>query len=317
MSRALIAAALVVLLVAAVPRPADAAPSGTPPRTTPTVPTPNSDPFRLGWPAYTPVVPGDARASTEAGCTPGSTACVDNVVAEMQRRVASLGCSHDGVFGYVYLRTTQQYRQAVTDPAFFRDNAFVNHEDAVFADTYFRAQDGFRAGTLAEVPPAWRIAFHVASIRKVTSLGNMLLGMSAHINRDLPFVLNAIGLVDANGVSRKPDHDRVNDILAVVNRYALYEVSQRYDPTAGDGRSAATTMDYHALQNTVTRWREQAWTNATALAAARTPDARLTVARSIEAQAAATALGLQTSYAYGPGETSTPRDAYCAAHAAS
>jgi hypothetical protein len=70
----------------------------------------------------------------------------------MQQRLDALGCQHDAVFALVYLLTTQEYRRAVEDPHFFADNAYVNHEDALFADFYFRAHDRFRAATLADVP---------------------------------------------------------------------------------------------------------------------------------------------------------------------
>jgi hypothetical protein len=280
-----------------------------------TAAAPGSDPFRLGWPGFTETVPADGPASAETGCARGSTVCVDQVVAAMQTRYGGLGCSHDAIFSLLYLRTTQEYRRSVSDPAFFKDNAWVNHEDAVFADLYFKAFDRYRAGALGDVPPAWRITFYAAQQRKVTGLGDMLLGMSAHIRRDLPFVLYAVGLVDANGVSREADHTRVNDILAVVNRYALYEVATRYDPTVGDGHAPSTTMDSRSLQNLVTRWRAQAWTDAQRLAAARTPAIRLQVAQSIDDAAASAALGLMQSYALGPREDSSARDAYCAAHA--
>jgi hypothetical protein len=276
--------------------------------------TPHDDPFRLGWPAYAATVLADTTASTEIDCTPGSVACVDNVVVEMQRRVDQLGCAHEAVFAFVYLRTTQEYRRAVADPHFFADNAFVNHEDALFADTYFDAHDRYRAGALAQVPPAWRIAFHSSEQRQLSALGDMLLGMNAHINRDLPFVLHAIGLVDEEGRSRKADHDRVNDILALVNRYVLFEVSLRYDPTAIDGRTPATTMDARSLQSLVTRWREGAWRNAELLAAARTPAQRLQVARTIETQAGAMALSLLSTYANSPTTDVAARDAHCRSH---
>jgi hypothetical protein len=165
------------------------------------------------------------------------------------------------------------------------------------------------------VPPAWRITFYAARERKVTGLGDMLLGMNAHITRDLPFVLYAVGLVDASGVTRKADHDRVNDILAVVNGYALYEAALTFDPTIGDGHAPNTTMDSRSLQNLVTRWREQAWSDAQRLAAARTPAARLQVAKTIDDRAAASALGLLQTYRLSPGEDSSARDAYCAARA--
>jgi hypothetical protein len=37
----------------------------------------------------------------------------------------------------------------------------------------------------------------------VTGSGDLLLGISAHVNRDLPFVLASLGLVAPDGTSRK------------------------------------------------------------------------------------------------------------------
>lgn len=61
--------------------------------------------------------------------------------------------------------------------------AFVNHEDAVFAKYYFEAYDTWAAGRTRQVPEVWRIALNAAKKRKVTGSGNLLLGISAHINR--------------------------------------------------------------------------------------------------------------------------------------
>jgi Family of unknown function (DUF5995) len=299
-ARALVAT-VVVVLVFATPAPASAA-------------SPYDDPFFLNWPAFLPAVPVDVTASTETDCPSGGVACVDNVVRVMQERLQALGCSHGSSFAYVYLRTTQEYRRAVEDPRFFADNAFVNHEDTVFADFYFRAQDRWRAGAVADVPPAWRIAFRAADRREVTGMGDALLGMNAHISRDLPFVLNAIGTVDADGVSRKPDHDRVNAVLNAVTAYVLQEAAARYDPTMDDGNVTFTSIDERALLILVQGWRELAWRNAELLRAAPNLAEKLNVARLIEDQAAIQALALRTAYSYGVLRTSASRDAFCAAH---
>lgn len=266
-------------------------------------------------PPFVSTVLADGPASTEAGCDPGSLPCVDEVVAEMQRRLDALGCDHDAPFALVYLRTTQEYRRAVEDPAFFADNAYVNHEDALFADLYFRAVDAHRAGALADVPPAWRVALAASAAGEVTALGDVLLGMNAHIRRDLPFVLNAIGLVDPAGGSRKADHDRVNVILDRVDRYVLGEVAARYDPTVLDGRTPASVMDVNAYKDLVGRWREQAWKDAERLAQAGTDAQRRTVAAGIDGQAGAMAHALASQNRDGPRAAGAGRDAYCAAHA--
>ena len=54
------------------------------------------------------------------------------------------------------------------------------------------------------VPRAWAIAFGAADERAMSAAGNLALGINAHVQRDLPFVLAAIGLVKPDGSSRKP-----------------------------------------------------------------------------------------------------------------
>src|SRR3546814_5831073 len=94
----------------------------------------------------------------------------------MARRVQPLNdaCDHNVLFGLMYLRTTEQYRVSATQPGFFSDPAFINHQDAVFARYYFEAWDAYRAGDMAATPRAWQIAFSAADNRRVSGLGNML-----------------------------------------------------------------------------------------------------------------------------------------------
>lgn len=274
------------------------------------------DPFFLNWPGFVSSAPtGDFTASTESDCPKGSTRCVDAVIREMTKRFNGLGCDHDSAFAFTYLLTTEEYRRAIEDPAFFTDTAFVNHQDAVFADYYFRAHDAWRAGRLDEVPPAWRIAFDAAGRQAVTGMGNVLLGMNAHVNRDLPFVLAGIGLVKPDGSSRKVDHDRVNAFLAEVNTYLLAEAAKVLDPTLDDGDVVGTTIDNMTSVQLLVAWREQAWRNAERLAAATTDAERAWVAQSIEDAAAAEALAIRSATAYPPllGGAAA-RNAFCASN---
>ena len=41
----------------------------------------------------------------------------------------------------------------------------------------------------------------------------MLLGINAHVQNDMPFVIAALGLRNKKGGSRKPEHDLVNEVL--------------------------------------------------------------------------------------------------------
>lgn len=272
------------------------------------------DPYFLGWSTFLPSLSTDYTPSTETDCQRGSVKCVDNTIREMTKRYDNLACNHSSMFAFTYLVTTEEYRKAVTDPAFFSDNAFVNHEDAVFADFYFHAFDAWKRGAVADVPPAWRVAFDAADKQQITGMGNVMLGMNAHVNRDLPFVLAAIGLVKPDGTSRKPDHDRVNDFLNAVNKYLLTQASTYLDPTVDDGDVPGTSIDNSAMVQLLVSWREAAWRNAERLVAATTDAERTSIAQQIEDNAAYIGMTLKASYRYNglTNGTAAARNAFCA-----
>jgi hypothetical protein len=266
------------------------------------------------------VMPDAVNSSPSASGTPcesGTLQCVDGVITDMARRFRKLArdCDHDALFALLYLRTTEEYRRTVAaDPAFFRDTAYVNREDEAFAADYTGAYDRWHANA-GGVPLAWAIAFEAAERHEVSGAGDTLLGMSAHINRDLPFVLARMGLTHPDGSSRKGDHDRVNEILRrVAHGPALEEAAQRFDPSMRNSDIPGTTLDSDVFLQIVITWRELAWQNAVLLANAPTGLARQLVAQTIEQTAATQALALKAAYGYVPPVTSTaPRNAYCAA----
>jgi hypothetical protein len=274
------------------------------------------DPPFVGWSALLPGLSLPYDVTSPNDCVAGRVKCVDKVVREMTRRFEPLAssCDHDAIFSLTYLRVTEEYRRTVEDPTFFDDTSFVNHEDVVFARYYFDAHDAWTAGRIAEVPPAWRVAFDAARDRAVSANGNLLLGINAHVQRDLPFVLYSIGLVKPDGGSRKADHDRVNQILNRVTDDVIAEIARRFDPSIDDG-NPPTTLDDFVLFQAIVSWRETAWRHAELLALAPTPEAREQVAQEIEGYAASQASAIRTATRYLPlSGGSTARDAYCAIH---
>jgi Family of unknown function (DUF5995) len=274
------------------------------------------DPPYVEWSGLLPGLTTEYVPSSENLCSAGQVGCVDATIREMERRFAPLAasCDHDAIFALAYLRTTEEYRRAVEDPSFFEDNHFVNHEDAIFARAYFDAYDDWKAGQAGAVPRAWAIAFQAADDRSVAGAGDLLLGINAHVQRDLPFVLAAIGLVKPDGSSRKPDHDRVNLILDRVYSDMIAELAQRFDPTIDDA-NLPTPLDDFTLFQILPTWREIAWRNAERLVSAPSPAARAQVAAEIESYAASQALSIRTGTAYAPIlQSSRARDAYCAVH---
>jgi hypothetical protein len=274
------------------------------------------DPIFVPWSSLLPGLTDEYNPSSANDCVAGRMNCVSAVIREMEGRFEPLGrsCDHNAMFALAYLRTTQTYLWAAKQSGFFQDTPWVNHEDAVFAKYYFNAYDNWLAGNRSQVPQAWLIAFDSAAERRTTGSGDLLLGMSAHINRDLPFTLAAIGMVTPEGQSRKADHDKVDEFLNMVIEPMLAELAARFDPDTVNVETPFGVGNAGLFQ-LIAAWRERAWRNAELLVSAPTPELRAAVAQQIELTAAAEATTIVASSSYLPPLTTTvPRDAFCASH---
>src|SRR3954447_4157655 len=186
------------------------------------------------WPELLPANPYTPAGTDPLGwdvCKNGQPSCPGNVIREMIARWEPLdaSCDHRAVFALTYLRTTQEFARTITEePGTFSDIPWITHEDAVFAQLYFNAYDDYAARR--SVPQAWRIAFDNARNPNIEAMGDLLLGMNAHISRDLPYTLAHVGLLKADGRSRKLDHDKVNQFLDRVIDPLQIELGRLYDP---------------------------------------------------------------------------------------
>lgn len=303
-SRGVVLAAVVAIALPLMAPAASALPLTSPAAT---------DPPFIGWSALLPALTYQYDPSSVDDCVAGRPGCVRGTIRQMQQRFEQLAdaCDHNAVFALTYLRTTQSYLEYSQTPGFLSDPAFVNHQDVAFAQMYFDAYDNYRAGHLERVPKAWQIALSAADRHRVSGLGNLLLGMNAHVNRDLPFVLAAIGLATPSGASRKPDHDQIDVMLNHVIEPLVAEAAARFDPQLPNVRTPFG-VGWTALLQALVLWREAAWRNAELLVSAPTPQARDLVAAQIEATAATTATTILAGTAYLPPVTSTMiRDNYC------
>lgn len=303
LSRAL-AMALLATLIACITELTGAAPAQA------------DDPTFVDWTSLLPSFTDAYDPNSANECVAGKSTCIDKTIREMQRRFDPLAqaCAHNSVFALAYLRTTQTYKWARDQDGFFIDTPYVNHEDAVFAKYYFDAYDNWASGQRASVPQSWLIALDAAANRQVSGEGDLFLGMSAHVNRDLPFVLASIGLTFPDGTSRKADHDKVNQFLNAVLDPLLAEEAARFDPATDDARDPLL-LGYTSTFQLLAAWRETAWRNAERLVDAPDAATRAQVAQSIEDYATGVATTLQLADAYAPPfTTTTSRDSYCSAH---
>ncbi|MEX2393550.1 MAG: DUF5995 family protein [Actinomycetota bacterium] len=275
------------------------------------------DPPLVEWSALLPGLTEGYDPTSENECKKGHENCVHAVIREMTKRFDRLGCDFDAAFSLAYLRTTEEYHRFWHEDRFAEPN-WLNHYDAVFGEYYFRAIDDWHNGNQSAVPEAWRIAFDSSDKKSVSGYGSLFLGMNAHINRDLPYVLAGIGMVSPDGTSRKGDHDTVNQFLNRVADDLIPELARRFDPTIDDNSIEQTTLEDFASFQAIPGWREMAWRNAEALVDAPDAAARALVEQNIETYAASVAKTIKAATSYGflspNGPNSSARDAYCAAH---
>jgi hypothetical protein len=137
----------------------------------------------------------------------------------------------------------------------------------------------------------------------------MLLGINAHVQNDMPFVLASLGLQTRNGKSRKHDHDAGNGALNRGYDEVVGAVRRRYDESLDLTNPAQLPFDDVAGLEMVRGWRELVWRNAERLVAAETRAERRQVAQQIESYAEAQAEMIAATSVPGYGAT---RDAYCA-----
>jgi predicted ester cyclase len=265
----------------------------------------------VNWPALLPPLATGFTPGTFDTCRSGAPECVRRTLAEMDRRLTrhDAACNHNALFLRNYRLVTRTY--AALPAGYFDDDRYLAHEDAVFARLYFDAEDAWRAGRTRDVPEAWRIAFAAADGRRVQGAGNLLLGINAHVQRDMPYLMAGLGLVGRDGKSHKPDHDRFNAVLNDSYDDVLEQATEQDDPDLAMYDVPGTADGLLEFQG-VAGWREGVWRNAERLVRARTPAQRAFVARSIEENAAAWARMIQAAFPYGGPFSPARRDALCA-----
>jgi hypothetical protein len=216
----------------------------------------------------------------------------------MESNVATLGCDHNAAFALLYWRTTEGIRDAIRAGE-FSDRPFWNQITTAFGLYYLDAFKAWRRGHARRAPKAWRIAFRTAKREQVSTLGDLFLGINAHVNRDLAFVYYRLGL------HNYADHLHVNTILARARPVAYPEIIAKLDPTLA-GQTSSDAM----LSLDVFAWRELAWTNARRLEAAPNGGARRAIAAGIERHSIAMARRIKAAFR-ATRAANRARQAYC------
>jgi hypothetical protein len=251
--------------------------------------------------------PNEPQPGPVPNCRRASFKCIKVEIRRMRRAQDRFGCDHRAVFATTYLTLTKVLKEMLEEGALDLDDPkYLYTEDAVFANFYFRTIRAWDRGD--PVPDAWRIAFQAAEHGNRFGAQDMLLGINAHVQNDMPFVIASLGVRTPDGESRKPDHDEINNVLSRAYQPVVDAVRARYDASLDLTNPAQVPIDDIAGLEAVRAWRELVWRNAERLVNAKTDAQRANVARSIESTAALTARLIAAVRVPGYGAT---RDRYC------
>src|SRR3954453_7296724 len=269
-----------------------------------------SEPANVPWETSLPAMP--ASNAVQPGkvpyCRKSSIKCIDTEIKRLPKGQKGYGCDHRGVFATTYLELTRALRETLRQrPRFFNDAKYLYTEDALFADIYFNSARNYDLGK--PVPPAWQIAFDAARSLDINAAQDMLLGINAHVQNDMPFLLAALGQRTRSGATRKPDHDKMNEILDAAYERVVRQIEDRFDPILATTNARWTFADDYAGIEMVKEWREHVWRNAERLLAAKTEAERAQVSQQIQEYAAEWARNIANPIQE-PGYR-MQRDAYC------
>ncbi|MFF9001905.1 DUF5995 family protein [Streptomyces achromogenes] len=243
-------------------------------------------------------------------CQGPAIGCVRDARHALEGIRDRLGCDHRAPFPAIYVHLERSLEAAVADGEPFDEPSWLAGSlNTGFVNLYLDAYEADRAGR--PVPAAWHAAFAAARTADVNAGQDVLLGANAHIQRDMPYVLAALGLTRPGGGARKPDYDRFQAVLDGAYGPAVQDVARRYDLIVALADDRWNPIAGLTARQLFRSWRAQAWEHARQLVEAPDHAARDRVARGIETNAAQWAQLLSAVRV--PGYRAV-RDDYCRTH---
>jgi hypothetical protein len=187
------------------------------------------------------------------------------------------------VFATGYLNMTLEIGRRVQGSSFL-DPAWAARYAACFANLYRTALLAFEQGRIDAVPKPWRIAFETSRAGHGLILQDLLLGMNAHINHDLPLALVEV-TIDPEREKRRRDHFAVNEAIRAATDPVQEQVARLYAPVLRLLDIGFKRLDEDVANFSVAKARLNAWVSAIALAGAADEDERAAVLDSISDRA--------------------------------
>lgn len=187
------------------------------------------------------------------------------------------------VFATTYLAFTRVLAAWLQEGR-FEDPEWMSRYGIAFADLYRQAVIAYQRGETKNVPKAWRISFETSATGRGLIIHDLLLGMNAHINRDLPFALQDVS-IDPGRESRFRDHSLVNEALRAATDPVQNHIARTYAPGLALIDRTLGPLDERVSSFSFTKARWAAWEAAVSLVNSRTDAERGMVGAGIESRA--------------------------------
>lgn len=257
--------------------------------------------------AVTTTVPG------EQGPTDDNRRLVSEVADAFEARWAVLDaeCSHHAVFAYTYLQTTLSGLRALeTDqlPNPDRLTALLVPFARLYTDTF----DAW-ADRAPDLPGAWLVALDAAEGRDVRGIGDVLLGMNAHIGHDLVLALLEAWPEFLDGPPVE-EFEQIDLLLTDLMTPLVDDLAARYDPTIGLIDLPLAGIDEFGSGEALRLWRRQAWDAAVEIQAA-SDDERASLLDELDRRTTLQAELIRSVTSYFPLDPAIPlRETHCQAN---
>lgn len=188
-----------------------------------------------------------------------------------------------GVFVSAYLQITSELQRRI-ELGQFHDVAWVGNYVVEFARLYQYALRQYETGVIGTVPGPWALSLKTSSEGQGLVIQDLLLGINAHINHDLPFALEKVG-IGPNRSGRYDDHNAVNVALRRATDAVQDRIAKMYSLGLGVLDRLLGPLDEKLTSFSFEVAREHAWEMGVAIANAQSSEDRANQTRSIDRQA--------------------------------
>ncbi|GEM_PF-861229 len=216
---------------------------------------------------------------------PAPFTTVEEVIAGLEQLEAAFLTRRDrrGVFVTAYSIISRKIHSRFGTGG-FRDDAWVRTYLIAFGNLYRQALADYEGGQRGRVPRCWQQAFDTSVAGLALVMQDLLLGINAHINRDLGFALNEAGIADRRD-DRYADHTKINEILREATEEVQDRIAAMYAAGLGRLDQLLGQLDEEITAYNFELARENAWMAGLALANARSDAERALVGHAMDEQA--------------------------------